>query len=74
MDDWGISRPGVTRVKPVCKPDCPKRTYDCHTKCEKYIIYRQECDAEMKRRDLERVVLGEFADTSERIRKARRIK
>jgi coenzyme F420-reducing hydrogenase gamma subunit len=72
--DWGIARPGVTRIKPVCKADCPNRAYDCHTKCETYIKYRAECDAEMKKRGLERVVLGEYADTSERIRKKRRIK
>ncbi|MBR5874521.1 MAG: hypothetical protein IKY90_07315 [Oscillospiraceae bacterium] len=65
---------GVTRVRPECKRDCPNRSWDCHTKCEIYINYRHECDAEREKRALERVVMSEFAETSERIRKKRRIK
>jgi len=72
LDDWGISRPGITRIKPVCKKDCPNREYDCHTKCETYIKYRHECDVEREKRVLERVVMNEICDTSERIRKKRR--
>ena len=74
MHKWKQGMEGVTRVKPACKRDCPNRSYDCHTKCETYIKYRAECDAEMNKRVLERVVMTEICDTSERIRKKRRIK
>jgi hypothetical protein len=67
-----ISRPGVTRVPPECKRDCPNRSWDCHPKCDIYIKYRAKCDEEMKKRDLERVVMNEVCDTVERIRKKRR--
>ena len=72
MHKWYMGMEGVTRIKPECKRDCPNRSWDCHTKCEKYIQYRKECDAEMHKRELERVVISELAETSERIRKKRR--
>ena len=40
----------LSSVKPVCKPDCPGRSWDCHGKCEKYKTYRAACDAEMEDR------------------------
>jgi hypothetical protein len=69
---WKLGMEGITLIRPVCSRDCPNRSFDCHTRCETYIKYRQECDAEMEKRALERDVLGEFGDTSERIRKKRR--
>lgn len=74
MDDWGIARPGITRVPPECKRDCPNRSWDCHTKCETYAKYRAKCDEEIKKRTLEREVLDEISATSERIRKRRRLR
>ena len=38
---------GISSVKPVCKKECPDRTFDCHAKCEKYKEYRERCDAEI---------------------------
>lgn len=63
---------GVTLVPPECPRDCPKRSWDCHPKCKTYAEYRAKCDAEIHKRELESVVVGELADTSERIRKKRR--
>lgn len=74
MHPWKKGMEGVTRIRPECSRDCPNREWDCHTKCETYIKYRAECDAERERRVLERDVLAEFSDTSERIRKKRRLK
>ena len=63
---------GVTRVPTECKRDCPDRSWDCHAKCKTYAEYRAKCDAEMEKRALEREVMNEIGDTSERIRKRRR--
>lgn len=32
-----------------CKPDCPKRSWDCHAKCLEYTEYRQRSDEERER-------------------------
>lgn len=37
----------ISGVKPVCKRDCPDRSYDCHGKCEKYKTFREQCDEAM---------------------------
>lgn len=64
----------LSPVKQPCPRDCPKRAWDCHTWCGDYIEFRAECDADIKKRTLERDVLGAYSDTAERIRKKRRIK
>lgn len=74
MHRWRMGVEGVTRVPPGCDRDCPKRSWDCHTKCKTYADYRAKCDEEIKNRSLERVVMTEICDTSERIRKKRRAK
>lgn len=74
MHRWKKGLEGMTRIRPVCGRECPNREWDCHTKCETYIKYRDECDVEREKRALEREVISEFAETSERIRKKRRLK
>lgn len=32
-----------------CKPDCPKRSWDCHAKCPEYTDFRQRSDEERER-------------------------
>lgn len=32
-----------------CKPDCPKRSWDCHPKCPEYADYRKASDEERER-------------------------
>lgn len=32
-----------------CKPDCPKRSWDCHTKCPEYKDYAEKVKAENER-------------------------
>ena len=32
-----------------CKPDCPRRSWDCHPKCPEYIDYKKSSDAERDR-------------------------
>lgn len=71
---WKKGIEGVTRIRPVCDRNCPNRASDCHTKCETYINYRAECDAEREKRALQREVVCAYADTTERIRKKRRLK
>jgi hypothetical protein len=29
-----------------CKPDCPNRTWDCHSKCMDYAVYKALADEE----------------------------
>lgn len=74
MTNWRLGMEGITRVPPECPRNCPNRNWDCHTKCETYAKYRAKCDEEMEKRAVEREIISEFAETSERIRKKRRIK
>lgn len=64
----------LSPVRQPCTRDCPNRAFDCHTRCEAYIKFRAECDADIKKRTLERDVLGAYSDTAERLRKKRRSK
>jgi hypothetical protein len=32
-----------------CKPDCPKRSWDCHAKCPEYAEYKMSSDEERER-------------------------
>ena len=32
-----------------CKPDCPKRSWDCHAKCPEYAAFRKQSDEERER-------------------------
>jgi len=40
----------ISEIKPVCKRDCPDRSWDCHGRCEKYKAYREKCDIAMEER------------------------
>lgn len=65
-----IERMVISKIKPVCK-DCQDRSFDCHTKCEKYKSYRAECDKEMQERfqkkKLERDVITEVSKALKRL-------
>lgn len=54
-------------IKPVCKRNCPDRTWDCHTWCEKYKAYRAECDRLIHQKDLDRDVVMAIGDAMKRI-------
>ena len=32
-----------------CKPDCPKRSWDCHAKCPEYAEFKKLSDEERER-------------------------
>lgn len=57
----------LTEIKPVCRADCPNRTFDCHGKCERYIRYRAECDEAIHQRNLKRDVITAIGDAMKRI-------
>lgn len=57
----------ITPVQMKCRRGCPDRTYDCHSKCEKYAAYRAECDKEIQRRTLERDVDSAVCDAVKRL-------
>ena len=41
-------------MKPPCERDCPRRTAECHARCEPYLEYEEAKQEEYRAREAER--------------------
>lgn len=55
-------------MKHPCKPDCPKRSADCHSICPDYRDYEKARNAEYEKKAAERAVDDAFYDGKQRLK------
>lgn len=63
-----MSRLNLTGICSPCKPDCPRRSFDCHVRgnCEPYDAFSDACADIRERRRLGNDVNGAVADAVRR--------
>lgn len=61
-------------VKPPCERDCPRRTAECHARCELYLEYEEAKQAEYRANGAERDRNAYTADAEKRSRSVARLK
>lgn len=52
----------LSYVPMVCHRDCPDRSWDCHGRCKDYMEYREACDRELHKKNLQRDVVDTVCD------------
>ena len=61
-------------MKPPCERDCPRRTAECHARCEPYLEYEEEKQEEYRANQAERERNAYTADAEKRSRSVARLK
>ena len=61
-------------VKPPCERDCPRRTAECHARCEPYLEYEEAKQEECRANKAERDRNAYTADAEKRTRSVARLK
>ena len=61
-------------VKPPCERDCPRRTAECHARCEPYLEYEEAKQEEYRTNQAERERNAYTADAEKRARSVARLK
>ena len=61
-------------VKPPCERDCPRRTAECHARCEPYLEYEEAKQEEYRENQAERERNAYTEDAEKRARSVARLK
>lgn len=61
-------------MKSPCERDCPRRTAECHAKCEPYRIYQAAKQEEYRAREAERSRDSYTADAKKRCKSVERLR
>ena len=61
-------------VKPPCERDCPRRTAECHARCEPYLEYEEAKQEEYREREVERSRDAYTADAEKRCKSVERLR
>ena len=61
-------------MKPPCERDCPRRTAECHARCEPYLEYEKAKQEEYRTNQAERERNAYTADAEKRARSVARLK
>ena len=61
-------------MKPPCERDCPRRTAECHARCEPYLEYEEAKQAEYRENKAERDRNAYTADAEKRCKSIERLR
>ena len=61
-------------MKPPCERDCPRRTAECHARCEPYLEYEEAKQEEYRENQAERERNAYTEDAEKRARSVARLK
>ena len=61
-------------VKPPCERDCPRRTSECHARCEPYLEYEEAKQEEYRANQAERERNAYTADAEKRCKSVERLR